>query len=184
MNLYLIGYRGSGKSTAGALVASQLGYPHWDTDDLIESRTGLSIQQVFSTFGQAEFRKLETEIIRTFKPDQSAVVSLGGGAVLVAENRDRLRTTGLLVWLQATAETLFERIHGDARTPDRRPALSDRSGLEEVQMLLKEREPIYAACADFTVNIEKLSVAEVAEAIVRWWKDDRVNISTTAADTP
>jgi shikimate kinase len=174
-NIYLLGFRGSGKSSVGKQVASRLGFQHWDTDDLIVSRAGQTIQQIFSTHGQAEFRRLETEVIRTLQANQSLVISLGGGAILAAENRDRLRATGQIVWLKGSAETLFARIQQDSKTPNQRPALTCLNGLAEVQKLLHEREPIYAACADFTVDVEKLSIAEVSEAIVQWWKVDRVN---------
>lgn len=184
MNLYLMGYRGSGKSTVGALLADRLGCPHRDTDELVESLAGKTIQQIFSVFGEPEFRRLETEVIRQFQPDQQLVVSLGGGAILAAENRERLRATGWMVWLQASAEALFARLGQDQSTPQRRPPLTSFGGLAEVQTLLQQREPIYAACADFTVDVEKKSPADIAEAIVHWWQVDRLNILNRSVENP
>lgn len=169
MNLYLIGYRGSGKTRVGAELAKRLGLPHFDSDDLVERQSAQTIQQIFATSGEVEFRRLEAEVIRLLHRWQPAIVSLGGGAILAPENRDRLRASGRMVWLKAAAEVLLDRMEKDPASIQRRPQLTAYGCLEEIETLLKQREPIYSACADFAVEVGELSVAEVAEAIWQWW---------------
>lgn len=169
MNLYLIGYRGSGKTTVGSLLAKRLNLPHLDSDDLVEQHSGQTIQQIFATLGEVEFRRLEAEVVRSLHRLQPSIVSLGGGAILAPENRDRLRASGRVVWLKGSSDVLHARIEKDLATPQRRPRLTDLGRLEEVKTLLKQRDPIYSACADFTVEVGELSAAEVAETILEWW---------------
>jgi shikimate kinase len=169
MNLYLIGYRGSGKTVVGSKLAKRLDLPHYDSDDLVEQQSGQTIQQIFAMSGEVEFRRLESEVIRSLHRLQPAVVSLGGGAILAPENRDQLKSSGRLVWLKAAAEVLYARIANDPTSAQRRPQLTAMGGWEEVETVLRQREPIYSACADFTVEVGELSPVEVTETIFHWW---------------
>jgi shikimate kinase len=169
MNLYLIGYRGSGKSAVGAALGKMLGREHLDSDELIEQRTGLTIQQIFSTKGEEYFRELETEVIQSFDAAKKLVVSLGGGAILQEENRLWLRAMGRMVWLVASVETLYLRIKADPNSPARRPSLTNLDEMSEIAFVLSEREPIYSLCADFKIEVNDLTIEEVAERIRKWW---------------
>ncbi len=175
MNLYLIGYRGSGKSSVSPLLAKELDRQCIDTDDLIEQQSGMSIRALFAACGVAEFRRRENEIIQQYPAASDLIVSLGGGAPLSEANRQWFREHGKAVWLSADAETLWNRIYQDQASSDRRPALTEYGGLQEVQQLLGERSPIYAACADFTIDVTQLSPAQAAERIVQWWQKDDVS---------
>jgi shikimate kinase len=170
MNLYLIGYRGSGKSTVARLVAEQIGLPWVDADATLEQRAGKSIRQIFSESGEEEFRELESAELALLADAPAHVVSLGGGAVLRQVNRQRIRSSGKVVWLRARPSTLLARIEADATTAQRRPNLTSAGGLPEIEQLLAVRTPIYAECADFVVDVDKLSPAEAAAAIVGWWR--------------
>ena len=113
MNLYLIGYRGCGKSTIAPLVAEALSAsgPLWETidaDDAVEEIAGISIAEIFSEFGEAKFRKLESEVIQSLSEQNQLVVSLGGGAPIIELNRCRIRETGKSIWLRAEADLLCE----------------------------------------------------------------------------
>lgn len=169
MNLYVIGYRGSGKSTVAPLVAEQLGWTTVDSDDLIESKAGTSIASIFSEHGERAFRKLETETIEQLSKLENQVVSLGGGAPIKPENRPILAGTGKTVWLKAETELLWQRISGDASTETRRPALTDQDGRNEVEQVLAQRSPVYEACADYTIDIGPRTPQEIADQIVKWF---------------
>ena len=169
MNLYVIGYRGSGKSTVAPLVAQLLGWDSVDSDDVIESKAGTSIAEIFSEHGERAFRKMETETILRLSNLENQVVSLGGGAPIEPENRPLLAGTGKTVWLKAATNLLWQRISGDASTGTRRPALTDQDGYSEVEQLLAERSPVYEACADYTIDIAALSPQEIADQIVKWF---------------
>lgn len=170
MNLYLIGYRGSGKSVVAKSLAKKLGRRHADSDERIELQAGATIQQMFARHGEEYFRKLETAVIKSFHTRDDLVVSLGGGAVLVEENRNWLRKTGQIVWLVASAQTLLRRIQSDPSTVTRRPPLTNHDALTEIQFLLAKREPLYSLSADFRLSVDHLSVEEAAETICRWWE--------------
>jgi len=170
MNLYLIGYRGSGKSTVGPLVATMLDWPYVDTDREIENLAGQSIREIFERDGQAVFREWERTVIQAVATRCQAVISLGGGAILDPTNCQALKTTGWTVWLDAPAGLLHERIQLDPQSPETRPRLSQHDGLAEVQQGLQQRCKLYAACADYTVKIHQLPPREIAELIVKRWQ--------------
>ncbi len=173
MNLYLIGYRGCGKSTVAPLVAealSSLG-PLWETvdaDDAVEEIAGVSVAEIFSKFGEAKFRELESKIVQSLSEQNQLVVSLGGGAPVAEVNRRRISGTGKSIWLRANAELLWERISLDNQSHQQRPDLTSSGGLDEIVQLLEFRNPIYAECADFTVEIDRQSPVGIAEQIVKW----------------
>lgn len=176
-HLFLMGYRGTGKSTVGKRLSQQLGLTWADTDQLIEQAAGCTISDIFATQGEPAFRALEHSIVKSFEPRKEAcVVSLGGGAILREDNRAMIRQ-GYRVWLQGSAEVLYERTCQDASSQTRRPRLSDRSGIEEVRELLALREPLYAELAQFTVMTDSLRPEEIVARITGWlestdWKKE------------
>lgn len=166
--LFLVGYRGCGKTTVGRLLADRLGWESVDTDDLIEEQAGKSIASIFAEEGEPAFRDLEAEVVGRVCERSDLVVSLGGGAVLREATRGRLHAAGPVVWLTASAETLAERIAGDATSGDRRPSLTRLSGLKEVRRVLAEREPIYQECANVAINADGRSPEMIATEILDW----------------
>lgn len=168
MHLYLIGYRGSGKTTVGRLVAQALDWLLVDTDDWIESASGRTIQQIFAEAGEQAFRDLEqTTIEQVASLNDSIVVSLGGGAILRPQNRTQIRR-GKCVWLDAPAEFLYQRICNDPSSSTKRPNLTKSSGLDEVNEVLAVRRPLYAELANLTIDVVGRSADEIAREIVDW----------------
>lgn len=169
MSLWLIGYRGCGKTTVGRLLGQHWGIPNFDADDCIEQRAGKTIAEIFASGGEVAFRDLESavvaELAQRIRTGDRAVVSLGGGAVLREENRLVIRGVGRVVWLRASAETLLARIEADAATAARRPNLTGAGGIEEVRAMLAIREPIYRDCADLIVEAGDRDPAAIAEEI-------------------
>ena len=170
MNLFLIGYRGSGKSTVAQLVAREIGLPWLDADAALEQRAGRTIREIFAESGEEAFRDLESAELAKLAAGPAHVVALGGGAVLRQENQQLIKRSGKVAWLRARPETLLARIEADVTTAQRRPNLTDAGGLAEVEQLLAVRTPVYAACADFVVDVDDLSPAAAAAAIVLWWR--------------
>lgn len=165
-HLYLTGYRGSGKTTVGRLVANRLGWPCIDLDDEIERHAGRSIREVFADGGEATFRDMETAALLRVAADSAAVISLGGGAILRQENRDVIANTGITVWLKIDADTVIERLVGDTTTAERRPSLTGLPPREEVESLLKKREPFYREAADCEVDAAGQSVDAIVNEIL------------------
>ncbi len=170
MNLYLIGYRGCGKSTVGPLVAELLEWQCIDTDQEIEILTGQTIQNIFEQDGQTVFREWETTVIQAVATRSNTVISLGGGAILAPTNCQVIQQTGWTVWLDAPAHVLYERIQQDEQSSTSRPRLTQLDGLAEVEQVLEQRRNLYTACADYTVNVVELPSNEVAELIVNRWQ--------------
>src|SRR4051812_21865270 len=138
MNIALIGYRGSGKSSIGKALAQKLSMSFVDTDVVLVKRAGLTIREIFDLEGEAAFRARESQIIREIAAGDYQVIALGGGAVLKSENVAAIKQGGTarIVWLQATPEVLFQRIAADTATNANRPNLTSSGGLEEVRKLL------------------------------------------------
>lgn len=170
MNIYLIGYRGCGKSSVAPLVARTLGRRVVDTDQRIEQATGRTIAEIFAVDGETVFRDLEQKAVAAVAEQTSQVVSLGGGAILREANRCVLAETGKTVWLTATAEVLWARISGDDASDSMRPNLTDTGGLAEVERVLAERTSVYDACADYTIDTNGRTIEQIAEQICQWWQ--------------
>lgn len=163
--LFLIGYRGSGKTTVGRLVADRLGWPFLDADAVLEDRYGRTIRDIFAAEGEAGFRDKETAVLADLCTRTDTVIATGGGIVLREENRRLLKQHGFVVWLAADPTTLLARIQADPTTAERRPALAG-GGLAEIEQLLAVREPLYRACADVVVPVGALSPEQAADAIL------------------
>ena len=171
MNLFLIGYRGTGKTTVAKLVAQRLGWPCVDTDVEIEKQAGKTIAEIFDQEGEAGFRQLELVVVSNLVKDEQLVVALGGGAVLRRENRLALRGRGNIIWLTALPETIAERLARDTKTASKRPDLTATGGLTEIRQVLHERVPVYREISDLEVNTETKSPATVADEIIAWLND-------------
>jgi shikimate kinase len=152
---------GAGKTEVGQGLAEQLGYSFLDTDDLIEQRTGKSINDIFTELGEDEFRRVEADVIATLSGLQSTVVSVGGGATVNTGNYQVLASLGTSVYLKASAQELYQRIKNDKK----RPLLRTENPRQQVAALLREREPAYM-WADITVDTEDLSVDEVVDYLI------------------
>jgi shikimate kinase len=164
--IFLIGYRGTGKSTIAALLAARLGRDAIDSDDEIERRAGKSIAAIFAEDGEPAFRDLEAAVVAELAARQDVLISLGGGAVLRAENRVVIRGAGRVVWLTAAVETIESRLAADAATARRRPNLTATGGRAEIETLLAERAPKYRECATLVVATDGKTPEEVADEIM------------------
>jgi shikimate kinase len=165
-SIVLIGYRGTGKTTVGRILADRLGWSFVDADDDIEAAAGCSIAEVFTREGEAGFRQREARVVADLCRRESHVVSLGGGAVLRDENRAAIRAAGHVVWLTASPATILGRIAGDAATSARRPKLTTRGGLPEIEELLAKRRPMYEECATITIDTEGHAPDQIAALIL------------------
>ena len=166
MNVFLVGYRGSGKSTIAAALAERLGWPWLDADAELELRAGMTIKQIFDEQGEKGFRDLESAVVADLAGGDRQIIALGGGAVLRDENRGALADRGKIVWLKASPESLLARIEADTTTAARRPNLTSLGGLAEIRKLLAERTPLYESCADLMIDTENKSPAEIARQII------------------
>jgi shikimate kinase len=168
--IFLIGGRGTGKSTVGLLLADKLGWGFLDTDLAIERREGRSIRRIFEEDGEAYFREQERALLVEAALLSHHVIATGGGAVLREDNRRLLRETGFVVWLTAEVDAAWERLQADPTTRERRPALGV-GGREEVAITACTREPFYRECAHFHLDSTRRTPAELVELIRARWAE-------------
>jgi shikimate kinase len=164
INLYLIGMMGSGKTTVGRLLATELDYRFFDTDELIESVAHQSINEIFATEGEDGFRKLETKVLAELSAYTRLAIATGGGIVEQQKNWSYLQY-GLVVWLHVPVEVLIRRLAEDTT----RPLLKDTDPAGKLQMLFNQRQSLYAQ-ADLTITVSgdetpEQIAARVMEAI-------------------
>lgn len=166
--IVLIGYRGTGKTSVGRLLAAEIGYECFDADVELEHAAGITIKSIFEREGEAGFRDRETAVLANLCQRDRVVLALGGGAILREENRSMIcDENNRVIWLQASADTLYQRIHGDQTTSARRPNLTAAGGREEIVALLAKRESFYRQCADWEIDTEAKALDEVVEEIKR-----------------
>jgi shikimate kinase len=164
MNLVLIGYRGTGKSTVAQILSQKLGMAAVSLDEEIVREAGMPIPEIVEKLGWTWFRDLESEIARRFGERNDLIIDAGGGVILRPENTENLRRNGVVFWLEASVEVIVDRIQESTE----RPALTEgKSFLEEVEEVLSERMPLYRAAADREIDTDPLTPTAVADEIIR-----------------
>jgi shikimate kinase len=167
--IFLIGYRGAGKTTVGQIVARKLSRHFADTDAWIETQSGKSIRAIFAEDGEPRFRQWETEALQNLiEMHPNSVIATGGGLPVRESNRMYLRTHGFVCWLDADARTLWLRIQGDANSQTQRPNLAG-GGFSEVETICNARRPIYAATSHAKFDVATALPEETADAILNAW---------------
>ncbi|MTC76619.1 shikimate kinase AroL [Providencia sp. wls1919] len=147
---YIIGPRGSGKTTIGKKLAEKTGYQFIDTDKLILEHAGMSISDIVQQQGWDYFRQLESQILASIEP-QKAIVSTGGGIILASENQQVMRDNGTVIYLRSTPETLAQRLAAEPQA-EQRPSLTGKSLLEEIEEVMEQRDPIYLSTAHHVID--------------------------------
>lgn len=166
MNVVLIGFRCSGKSSVGKELASRLGREFVDCDDYIERKTGLTIREIFERHGESHFRLIESQAIAELAKLDGKVIATGGGAVLKHKNMQVLSRNGKIFYLEVDPETAFQRLQADPATRSRRPALTDQDPFDEVRQQIEVRKPYYQGSAHVTVRTAGKSVPDVVKEIL------------------
>ncbi|MCP4666566.1 MAG: shikimate kinase [Deltaproteobacteria bacterium] len=167
MNIVLIGYRCSGKTTIGNIIADKLGRDLLDTDAWIEANAGCSLETIISRYGWDHFRKLEKGVVEEISRKDNLVIGTGGGVVMDGDNVKHLKKNGWFVWLHADAEVLEQRMEKEQRSGKIRPSLTGGDPLDEIKEVLKARAPLYKQAADLVVDTTTLTPTEAAACIVK-----------------
>ena len=168
-HLVLVGLMGAGKTTVGERCAELLDRAFLDTDQLVEANTRMGVAEIFAHHGEQQFRVLERDAIAdACASPVPLVIACGGGAVLDPENRRQLRTAGVVVWLQASAEVLGARVDADAGSS--RPLLAGAPPTATLERLRASREPSYEAVAHVQIDTEGRTVDEVAAAVIEEYR--------------
>jgi shikimate kinase len=166
MNIVLIGYRGTGKSTVATMLGLRLNRKVISTDAEIVKETGQSIPHIVEQFGWDYFRTLETQMCQTLAGQDNLVIDTGGGLILKEENAKILKGNGRIFWLTADVSTIASRISGDTQ----RPSLTGtKTFVEEIEEILEIRKPHYHAAADVVIPTDhetpETIVAQILQAL-------------------
>ena len=153
-NIFLVGLMGAGKTTVGKLLAKHLHKTFYDSDHEIERRTGVNIPLIFDIEGEEGFRSRERTVINDLSQKDDLVLATGGGAVLHPETRENLKSRGMVVYLRANVEELWQRTRHDRN----RPLLQTDDPHAKLTQLFEQRDPLYCEVADIIMDTSKQSV--------------------------
>lgn len=166
-NIILIGFMGSGKTTVGKELAKTLSFNFYDSDALIEKKTGQSVKEIFAVRGETYFRGLETDLIKELTGQISnTVLSVGGGLPIQTGNAELLRMLGTVVYLSANRESIKKRLAGDST----RPLLNGIGGESRFEELFTYREPIYKAASNLSITTDNKAIGEIVGDIINSWR--------------
>ena len=172
VNLYLVGFMGTGKSTVGRAVAQRLGFAVLDSDHEIERVCGKSIPEIFATDGEAAFRAREREFILTGHPAARTLVACGGGLIMAPGLLDLLKARGVVICLHASIDTILERTSRNRN----RPLLNVDNPEERVRALYAEREPVYRR-AGTVILTDSRPMTDIVAHVVRTWKREAADFA-------
>jgi len=170
--IILTGYRATGKSSIGKILADMLGYGFIDTDETIEKRQGETITEMVGRGGWDLFRKKEENLLLELARSRNKVIASGGGSVMHERAWSKLRQDALVVWLTADIKTICRRLAADSDTEDQRPPLTEMGTMDEIAMVLSQRQPLYEKSSDIAIDTEGKKPEEVAEIILKKLKEE------------
>jgi shikimate kinase len=167
MNIVLIGYRGTGKTVVGELLAAQLDMALMDMDAQIVEKAGMPIPEIVEKSGWPGFRDIESEIARELAGLDNIIIDTGGGVIERPENIEALKINSRIFWLQASVDTIVSRIQDGTQ----RPALTaGKTFTQEVAEVLKQRIPKYKSAAQYEIDTDPLTPEQVAKKIIQIWR--------------
>jgi shikimate kinase len=172
-SVFLVGLMGAGKTTVGQLLARRLSYKFFDSDHVLEQRTGASAATIFEVEGEPSFRIREEAIIDELSLLPGVVLATGGGAVLNAHTRQRLNVRGTVVYLHASAQTSYERV----RRNRERPLLMVDDPLQKLSALYRQRHPLYLECAAHVIESHRDRPSQVVQEVIALVSDPIVRNS-------
>ena len=165
MNIILIGYRCSGKTSVGKRLARELGRLFVDTDDWLKEKAGRSISNIVEDDGWEGFRQLEREVIQEVCSRDNTVIATGGGAILDPANVAAMQRNGRVVWLKVSPQKVKQRMARDENTDDLRPSLTSKGLYDEIVDVLKEREPLYEQAMDLVIDTDHKTIDEIVHKV-------------------
>jgi shikimate kinase len=168
MNIVLIGYRGTGKSVVGGILARRLGMRYTGMDAAIVEKAGMAIPDIVEKQGWPGFRDLESAQARELAGLDNLIIDTGGGVIERPENIAALQKNAMIFWLKARVDTIVSRIQGDSQRP---PLTSGKSFTDEVAEVLDRRIPLYECSALHAIDTDELTPDQIADRIIElWWK--------------
>ena len=173
MILVLIGYRGTGKTAVGELLARRLQMPCIGMDEEVVNRAGMSTKEIVDKYGWPKFREIESEVARELSGRDNIIVDTGGGVIETLENIETLKKNARIFWLKASVDTIVSRI----QTCTERPALTaGKTFTEEVAEVLERRIPRYKSAANYEIDTDGRTPDQIADKIISIWTSPNVQL--------
>jgi len=161
MNIVLIGYRGTGKSVVGELLAKRVQMTCVGMDSAIVKKAGMSITKIVEKYGWQRFRDMESEMARELARLDNIIIDTGGGVIEKSENMEALKKNSCIIWLKASVDTIVSRIQGDSQ----RPPLTAKTFTQEIEEVLEQRTPKYESATHLQIDTDELTPEEIAYRI-------------------
>ncbi|MBU1172484.1 MAG: shikimate kinase [Proteobacteria bacterium] len=165
-NIYLTGYRCTGKTSIGKMLAGKMAFDFVDADEWLVNDAGMSVARIVEQFGWDDFRNRESAILKKISAGKNQVVATGGGVILRDNNRSIMKETGTVVWLKASVSTIAARMDGDEKTQGQRPGLTDKGAILEIEETLIKRIPMYKQAMDFSVDTDGKDLDDICHVIL------------------
>lgn len=162
-NIYLIGFMGAGKSTIARTLVREQGCSLVEMDEQIVEEQGMSINEIFEKYGEDHFRDIESRLVEDLGKKRGMVVSCGGGVVVRKENVQNMKSSGKIVFLTATPETVYERVKNSTD----RPILNGHMNVEYIAGLMEKRRALYEEAADLTIATDGKTRDEICREILK-----------------
>jgi shikimate kinase len=172
VNIYLIGYRCTGKTTLGRALAQRLEHPFIDMDDAIVAESRQTISELVARHGWAEFRNREGVLLNALSKRQGLVIGTGGGVVLADANVALMRASGKVIWLRCRPDTIHRLMMADPRSSAMRPSLTGQMLRQEIETTLKAREPLYRNAMHLALETDAFDIERLCDQIIAGLKID------------
>lgn len=162
-HIVLIGFMGTGKTTVGKMLSQMLGRASLDVDQLVEAQMNMPVSRIFERYGEKHFRELEhSAVAEISQSEEPIILCTGGGVVLNRKNIEYLKRNGVIIWLQASPETIYQRISEEAT----RPLLRNDMSVQTIQRILSERYELYAEAGDINIPTDNRTVEVICHEII------------------
>lgn len=166
MKIFLIGYRCTGKTTVGKIIADRLNFRFLDTDHMVETSENRTVRQIVDSEGWQEFRELEKKALLSLELFENIVVATGGGIILDPDNINFLKKNGTAIWLESDIEMIVQRLNTDRSSFSQRPEFTDMGLKEETKKIMSQRRHLYEDCSDFRIDTSVESPETISLKII------------------
>ncbi len=167
MNIFLIGYRCTGKTTIAKMLAERTGKAFVDADVMLVENAGMTVAEIVEKSGWDDFRDRESAVLEELCKVDNHVIATGGGVIIREENVEMMKKAGTVVWLTASVETIANRMAADYSTGDQRPGLTDKGIFDEIEETLDFRTPLYKNAMTFSVGTDEISIDGICDSILK-----------------
>lgn len=165
MNIYLIGYRCTGKTSVGKCLSEKIGWDFIDADTALVEKYNMTVSDIVAASGWEDFRDKEADVLQSISRLNNYVVATGGGVILKPQNVATMKRTGHIIWLKASNFNIKQRMLKDLKTDEQRPALTHKKLDDEIEETMAQRAPLYENAMHTFIDTDRLTIDTVCDHI-------------------